>query len=241
MSAEVRSLASAGEGKIIITGTGRAGTTLLVRLLTGMGLDTREDQLKFYDKVNAGLEITDPARPGTPRVIKSPELSVHLPRMLAEGHIKPEAIDHVLLPIRDLDAAAASRVMASVKAGVPKKPGGMWGTTKPHQQKWFLAEAFYGLLESLTYHEVPITTLAFPRFAEDCDYAYRKLSFLAPAVSADDFAEVWSGLVDQTLIHQVGPEQWSRRNRLRLQATTFKRRVEVRWLRWTGRSTERKR
>ncbi len=241
MPAEVRRSSSGGEGKIIITGPGRSGTTLLVRLLTGMGLDTREEELRVYGNVNAGLEIMDPARPNTPRVIKSPQLTEELPRMLADGRVQPTDIDHVLLPVRDLETAAASRVKASVEAGIPKVPGGMWGTSKPQEQKWFLAEAFYGLIEALARYEIPFTVLAFPRFAEDCDYAFRTLSFLNPDVTSEQFAAAWAERVDRSLIHQPGPEQWSRKQRLRLKVSTIERRVKFRVRKLTKGSPNRKR
>ena len=68
---------SAPEHKVIITGTGRAGTTFLVRLLTELGLETgisrKNWHKKFYPACNAGLEhnLLDPE---TPYIVKNPAL-----------------------------------------------------------------------------------------------------------------------------------------------------------------------
>ena len=63
--------------KVIISGTGRSGTTFLVHLLTELGLDTgitaRNWGKKYFEHCNAGLEheLLDPE---TPYIVKNPAL-----------------------------------------------------------------------------------------------------------------------------------------------------------------------
>ena len=61
--------------KVIITGTGRAGTTFLVRLLTELGLDTgytrRNWSRDYFTHCDAGLEH-DLAGPDAPYIVKNP-------------------------------------------------------------------------------------------------------------------------------------------------------------------------
>lgn len=171
------------EPKIIIGGTGRAGTTLLVRILTVAGLDTGFKPRRFQSVEDnlgrAGLER--PVRKGNvdrlPQVVKSPQIVDVLPKILAENWFP---IGLAILPMRDLAAAAASRVQVrerAIAAGEDPAlaPGGLWKTDAVENQHWVLAEQFYRTLEPLVAAEVPVVTLSFPRFAKDAEYFDRVL------------------------------------------------------------------
>ncbi|MBX3735732.1 MAG: EF-hand domain-containing protein [Candidatus Didemnitutus sp.] len=182
--------------KIIITGTGRAGTTFLVRLLTELGLDTGFTRENWREHVHAhcsaGME-KDLTAPDAPRVVKDPDLCERLPAILAEGRI---VVEHALVPVRDLASASASRVRIGADA-----PGGIVGTGDARQQPAVLAERFHHLVETLVLHDIPHTFLAFPRFACDAGYCYERLRFLLPGVSAEEFAVVFARVSDPKLIH----------------------------------------
>ncbi len=96
---------------LYIAGTGRAGTTFLVRYLTELGLDTtlsRNPAAEEDDNANAGLEepphILD--HPSLPYVVKSPWLYLVIDELLERGNFNADA---VIIPVRDLGDAAASR------------------------------------------------------------------------------------------------------------------------------------
>mgnify|MGYP003657466751 FL=1 len=188
-------------GKLIITGTGRAGTTLLVRLFTELGLDTGFDRTNWqasYDAhCHAGLEHTLTA-PDAPRVIKNPSLCQELPPLLRIG--AAPAIDWVIIPVRDLASAARSRIRVGGRDG--EIPGGLWLTSRPEQQAGALAIAFHELIHALIEHDIPHTFLAFPRFALDPAYAYQKLGCILPdSVTLDVFQTAFARVVDPELIH----------------------------------------
>ena len=96
-------------GKIIITGTGRAGTTFLIQLFTELGLDTGytpENWRNDYDaNASAGLEF-DFGQTRLPRILKNPAFCETLPALLADGIM---VIDHAIIPMRKLEEAAHSR------------------------------------------------------------------------------------------------------------------------------------
>jgi hypothetical protein len=102
-------------GRLVISGTGRAGTTFLVRLLTHVGFDTGfADASDGYDPaIRAGMEIHP--RPGDPPeriallpyVVKDPQLCLYLAGVL---DTTPLRIRRLIVPVRPLDEAAASRV-----------------------------------------------------------------------------------------------------------------------------------
>ncbi len=176
--------------KLIISGTGRAGTTMLVQLLTQLGLDTgfQSPNEDIDSRARAGMEW-DLADPGAPYILKSSWLCVTLEEHIKSGRF---AIDHALVPVRDLKVAAASRVEVSEAAGEIGSPscgtiegvrGGMWCTSEPSRQAVVLARLFYDLIRVLTVYDIPHTFLDFPRFTRDSDYLYGKL---APVIGTFD-------------------------------------------------------
>ena len=165
-------------GHVIIAGTGRSGTTLLVRLFARMGVDTgfSEVQLDKIDQTvaHAGLEfaISKTNIHTMPTVIKNPNLVDVLPAALSEGWLD---IDIAIVPLRNLEDAAASRVSISKTAyengeNPNRARGGLWKTRRPVKQDKVLAAVFYKTVETLVQHNVRTVFLSFPRFALDVDY-----------------------------------------------------------------------
>jgi hypothetical protein len=191
--------------KVIITGTGRAGTTFLVRLLTELGLDTgytRDTWREAYNShCQAGLEH-DLADPKSPYIVKNPGLCLELAVILAQGRI---VIDHALVPVRDLESAARSRIR--VGGGGGAVPGGMVHTDDPSQQKGALAEAFHGLIHTLAVYDIPHTLLHFPRFAQEPDYALAKLRFLLGDLSRERFHAAFARVAEPALIHDFSQDR----------------------------------
>jgi hypothetical protein len=212
------------EPKVVITGTGRAGTTLLVRVLTRLGLDTGESSgvLSEEDtKSHGGLEFFLDS-PNAPTIVKDTSLPFRLGKLLEEETV---SVAHVIIPIRNLDFAAASRVRASNYGRNILARGGLWGTVYPVRQRDALAGMLYELMFTLARFEMPHTLLEFPRFTTDAEYTHRCLSFLAPDRSLEDFREALRGVVRPELIHQHDLEPRERRSarrqslRLRLKGT----------------------
>lgn len=184
------------KSKIIITGTGRAGTTFLVRLLTELGLDTgfsRDNwQRHVHAHCSAGMEW-DLADPAAPRVVKNPDLCERLGPLIASGRV---AVERALVPVRDLDSASASRVRVGV--GVP---GGVVGTDDPAQQRAVLAGRFHQLVETLAAHGIPVTFLHFPRFAVDAEYCYTQLESVLGGIGWVEFEAAFARVSNPELIH----------------------------------------
>ena len=109
---------SASRHHLLISGTGRSGTSFLVRYLTGLGLDTtlaRQGAGAAWDEhANAGLEelpVADAAN--WPYVVKTPWLHQLVDQLLADGGV---VIDAVIMPMRPLMEVAASRVILELRA-----------------------------------------------------------------------------------------------------------------------------
>lgn len=190
------------EPKIVITGTGRAGTTLLVQILNELGLDTglNEGKLTPYGPdVRAGLEcrVDDP---DGPTVVKDMTLGFRVRLILKGGEV---SIRHVIIPHRQLDIAAASRIRAAGYGRLPFRRGALTGTLRASEQQEILARMQADILDALTEFDIPFTMIEFPRFATDAAYAHETLGFLAPEASVDDFRGALERCVQSDLIHQV--------------------------------------
>jgi hypothetical protein len=190
--------------KVIISGTGRSGTTFLVSLLSALGLDTgitdRNRERKYFEQCRAGLEheILDPK---TPYIIKNPALCETLGKALATGRF---VIDHAYIPVRDLESVAASR--AAVGGANGSRPGGLWGTSDPAMQGAVMAQMFHGLVHTLVANEIPHTFILFPRMVTDPAYTYRKLEFLMRrGITLEAFQDAFRRTADPSLVHAYGP------------------------------------
>lgn len=198
----------AGDGHIIITGTGRSGTTLLVQLFTHLGFDTgydRKTALSSIDEIShAGLERSL-REDNLPYIVKSPWFVDEIDEVLRTG---TKAIRAAIVPVRDLVEAAESRRRvwreASRRRLDPlRHPGTIWKTEQPAEQEGVLAVQFYNLLNSLAVHEIPVYLLSFPRFAQDGKYFYRALRplFKAHQIRRDDVLLEHKRLAKPQLIH----------------------------------------
>jgi hypothetical protein len=181
---------SAADGHILIGGTGRAGTTLLVQWFTALGFDTGfdlDDAVARVDPIShGGLEHSLGRSLGSgerlPYVAKSPWYGNRLGEFLARGELRVRA---VVIPMRDLFAAAESRRNVSQRAEEAgrdplKHPGGAIGVGQAGRaalakQEQRLARQFYELVHTLVEHEVPFYFLRFPDFAQGRQDLYAAL------------------------------------------------------------------
>lgn len=183
----------------MIAGPGRSGTTLLVRLLDRLGLDIGQPELGYYEPIHAGLE-SELLSPNAPRVVKKPALTWLLGEMLASGDIAADRIEWLVVPLRDLGEAAASRIRISVEHRDVRALGGLVRTSRPAKQRSELAETTYGLMQTAASYEIPLILLEYPRFAQDVEYAFRRLEPMLPEVTVDDFRAAWLAVVDPELV-----------------------------------------
>jgi len=165
---------------LIIGGTGRAGTTMLVQLLTTLGFETGFTPEEANNKVDpishAGLEhhLSDP---NLPYVIKSPWFSEQIGDALQNHRIKLAA---AIVPVRNLYSAAASRRRVFEEAqrqGLNPKahPGSLWKVENPEDQEAALAVEFYQFVYPLIANGIPMYFLHFPKFVMDPKYCFDAL------------------------------------------------------------------
>ncbi|MEM9884588.1 MAG: hypothetical protein AAF849_01765 [Bacteroidota bacterium] len=203
---------------IVITGTGRTGTTFLVELLTKLGLDTGFSLSDIATKKNklarAGLE-TDLRSDNCPYIVKDPWFCDYANEIFEQENIE---IEHVFIPIRDLKAAAESRRYVT-KAGMKEVSfverlkyllgkrkrfkGGLWHTNsfKQSEQESVLLRQVYKLMLALSDANVPITLIKYPRSVKDGIYLFQKLKPILKDISTQHFMEVYTETVQPNLVH----------------------------------------
>lgn len=205
----MRSRVSTSNGRIIITGTGRTGTTFLVQLFSELGFDTGyrpEEAIASVDPISqAGLE-KPLVHEDNPYVIKSPFFSDNLQEALRSEQIR---IYMAIIPVRDLFEAAESRRRVSAKAAIAgfnalAHPGGLWHTSNPANQQEKLARQFYMSVFPLIEFDVPILFLHFPRLVLDKWYLYHHLCPLLDdhGVGETEFLNAYSKVVRPDAVHK---------------------------------------
>ena len=183
---------------VVITGTGRAGTSFLVELLTHLGLDTgfsvESLLLEKCSHSEAGLE-SDIRKEPCPYIVKSPQFCGYAREVVMKMDV---SLDHVFIPIRDLFSAAESRRQVhsnrvdqlrdrvhqlplikrlGIKFGIDSVPGGLWHTRNSRlgRQENVLLTQVYNLLLALSETSTPVTFMQFPRIVTDATYLFNKL------------------------------------------------------------------
>jgi uncharacterized coiled-coil protein SlyX len=168
---------------VVIAGTGRAGTSFLVRFLDQCGLDTGSSTGSFDERAKAGFEhnLLDEQ---APYVVKDPWLFSY-----CEG-VDPGAVavDALLVPVRELMSAATSRILQE-RVAMFEGPWSDWPPTEvngavtagavysldPVDQARILAVGFHRLIHWATVERIPLFLLEFPRIVNDSEYLIETL------------------------------------------------------------------
>lgn len=198
---------------VVITGTGRSGTSFLVELLTHLGLDTgyEVETLRHHrcERSRAGLE-TDIRKPGAPFIVKNPWFCDYASEVVDRADIQ---IEHVFVPMRDLKAAADSRRAVTNEAMTQMSllerlqfrfrsspvTGGL--TTSDGQQELKLMAQIYELMLTLSRTMIPITLMQYPRIVQDSSYLYCKLQPILGAITISEFDEAFAKVARGDLVH----------------------------------------
>ena len=161
--------------KILITGTGRCGTSFLQSIFWKLGYFVAEDEKHKIMETPLPPDGTleKPFQWNQrPYVMKSPGSSTLLARAIwkGEGEYYFAALKHVLIPVRDPSYVAESHSRRGWQiAGVPRVI--RENVSMADQATWVLGN----LVSALTYADTPFTLMDFPRMAEDCTYLHDML------------------------------------------------------------------
>jgi hypothetical protein len=209
---------------VVIAGTGRAGTSFLVRFLAACGLDVGPTTEYEYERARAGLEhrVLDVH---APYVVKDPWFFVYCER------IDPAvvSIDALIVPVRELVAAATSRVVQELMARPDEiwrdwppadvyaaTPGGVVYSVDPVDQARLLAVGFHRLIYWATVRQIPILLIAFPRCVSDREYLIDNLwPWLGAHCERERARQAFDAVTEPELVRAEG---WMQRETSELDA-----------------------
>jgi len=167
----------------VIAGTGRAGTTFLIKYLNACGVPCGDlDQLPEFEEARAGKE-TSLLHPDAPYLVKDPWLDEYTDQI----DLSTMSIDALLVPVRNLRESAMSRTRqeraALLRSGQPgidrhsfgTVPGGIRYSLGVVDQERVLAVGQANLIEWALTNEIPLYLLQFPRLVEDEEYLPKAL------------------------------------------------------------------
>ncbi len=163
----------------VVAGTGRSGTSFLVRLFDACGLETGLEANAWYSRARAGHEYALDSKEPLPYVVKDPWLFTYCESI----DLDSITIDALILPIRDLMLAARSRVHQERLAVLDgplggrdslqlagTTPGGVLYSLDVVDQARILAVGVHKLLHWAAANQLPLYLLEFPRLVEDPHY-----------------------------------------------------------------------
>jgi hypothetical protein len=149
--------------KILISGTGRCGTTFLIKLFTFCGMDTgfNKDNYKdfIFSNCNSGMEnpISSPHH-----IIKSPLFVFDIENILNEVKIK-----YMIIPVRNFQDSAMSRV----KNG-QGRCGGLWESSDLESQVIFYNKITTKYLLFMVKYDIKTIFIDFDRMVTNPKYLY---------------------------------------------------------------------
>lgn len=154
--------------KIVVTGTGRCGTSYLMHLFTYLGLNTGYtiDECEWHlerSKCNGGIEHEIGSE-----IFEKSDI-VKNPTWMYSPTLLTFDIDFIICPIRDLEKVAKSRSLNSDYGGF------LNGAKNEQEQSDIDAKAFYHFVNYTVKHDLKVIFLDFPRIIHDSDYLYNKI------------------------------------------------------------------
>jgi len=151
-----------------------------------MGCDTGFEPYHepFHENIRAGCEFGDvdidtnstveEARAfmnTKPKIFKAPDWSWKLKPYLMRGFVE---VDHVILPFRDFDEAARSRLSVGLDWMVDES---ITGPDDRLTNQAFIHAAMFGMaMEAAYLFRIPLTIVRFPDLIQSVDYCYQRLS-----------------------------------------------------------------
>jgi hypothetical protein len=163
--------------KIYITGTGRCGTTFLIKLFSFLGLDTGFNKSNYAEYIskncNSGMEK---AYNKNFTFIKNPAIIQNISTIVRDTSIRIKAI---IIPIRDYELSAESRLAHK------KMNGGLWCATDKKTQIDFYNKLMANYVYTMTKYDLHTVFLDFDKMVSDKQYVFDKLKFIMDEYTID--------------------------------------------------------
>lgn len=160
--------------KILITGTGRCGTTFLIKLFSFLNFNTgfNKDNYKdfIFSNCNSGLEKNYNENY---YILKNPRFMSEIIDILQDDSIK---IKLVIIPIRDYKISAHSRQNISNFEGCGNiVPGGLWNAVDELSQIRYYKDILSDYIYYMTKYELNTIFIDFDKMISDKKYLFNKI------------------------------------------------------------------
>lgn len=168
--------------KILITGTGRCGTTFLIKIFSFLRLDTGYTKENFKNNIftncKSGMELTYQSKH---QYLKNPTFMIDIDK-IHEMYGKDVLF---VVPIRSFEESAKSRVKHK------NNPGGLFHANNFHEQVAFYNKSFSKFVEKITKYDMDTIFIDFDRMVKDEKYLYDKLEqiFTKENISFETFSK----------------------------------------------------
>ena len=180
--------------KILITGTGKCGTTFLIKLFSFLDFNTgfnRDNyKLAIFPNCNSGMERR-PEEIYTREyyIQKSPIYMMNIEKIVTNPSIK---IKTVIIPIRDLKKSAESRVRQQ------NKNGGLWNATDLQSQIDHYKNIISNYIYISTKYDINTIYIDFDKMINDKLYLFNKLKNILDEKNID--FETFSSVYDEVTL-----------------------------------------
>ncbi len=185
---------------ILITGTGRCGTTFLVALFTLLGMDTgfTSETLKdnIHDKTKGGLE----KNPWEHKITKNPGFIFMIESYILQYKQVPKM---VIIPVRNFNESTESRYKNTeelglldepkpVEIGASKGAGGLWNADTKEEQILFYNKCMTDYIQAMTRCGIPTKFIDFHYMTTNSRYLFESLKdVIDPDVTYERFDECY--------------------------------------------------
>jgi hypothetical protein len=171
--------------KILITGTGRCGTTFLIKLFSFLNFDTG------YNKDNYKSFISHNCNSGMERhynenyyILKNPRFIANIKEILED---KSVIIKTVIIPLRNLKISAESRVKHR------NQNGGLWNAIDELSQIQYYKNILTNYIFFMTKYDINTIFIDFDKMISDKKYLFNKIKSILDEkdINFDMFCEIY--------------------------------------------------
>jgi hypothetical protein len=163
--------------KILITGTGRCGTTFLIKLFSFLNFNTgytRDNYKQFiFPNCNSGMEKNYKA---DFYILKNPSFISQINTIVEDKSIK---IKTIIIPIRDFNLTAISRKNHG------NNPGGLWNASDINTQLQYYKNIMTNYLYVMVKYDINTIFIDFDKMINDKFYLFNKLKSILDEQNID--------------------------------------------------------
>jgi len=171
--------------KILITGTGRCGTTFLIKLFSFLEFDTgfnKDNYFNFIHKnCNSGMERYYYENH---YIIKSPDFISNIEQIIEDPSIN---VKTVIIPVRNYTLSALKRIKHKYNAG------GLWNANDLPSQLQFFKDIMSNYVYIMTKYNINTIFINFDKMICDKKYLFDKLNpiLIEKNIDFEKFSQVY--------------------------------------------------